>query len=64
MVNDSQCLKFHYGRVPKHTLGLHALDPKDDMELIKKIVNRHGGCNFPEYQQFSNEVVEVDEDMI
>ena len=55
-------MKDHYGKVPEHTVGLHNLDPEDDLDLIRRIVNRHGGCNFPEYQKYAKVIMEVDEE--
>ena len=46
----------------EHTSGVHKLDPAEDLDLIKQLVNRYGECNFPEYKKFAQDVVEIDEE--
>lgn len=60
---EDPCQKMHYGKVPIHTSTIHQLDAGENLQLIKKLVDSYGVCNFPEYGQHAQVQIEVEDEM-
>lgn len=60
---EDPCQTLHYGKIPAHTAAIHNLEDTRDKDLMKRLVNKYGECNFPEYLKFADNVVEIDEGM-
>ena len=67
---ENPCTRKHYGDLETvaHTLDIHQLDPVKDIQLINKLMQSFGSCNFKEYKKVANIkapiVVEEEDDLM